>query len=405
MDTKKILSALAAAGILTTGVIGANVNATTEEEYLKPVGVYQKLVEGKNVVPYVLKDKNTLLTVKDIKAEFANLTSVKGSTEINDADTLGTGDTFVAGEVEYTVVVYGDVTGDGKISTADAVAIQKYFVGKDRTLNAVQLEAGDVANTEDSTVNDISTADALAIQKYFVGLRDSIIDNLPPAEDVEGPVISGVTNGDTIYVKQGAEYALPEVTAEDAVDGEVEVKMSIADNKEFSTENEDTFTITYSAQDSLEHVTTATITVIVDGTAPRADVKYSTTQPTKDGVTVTIQAGELLNENAIPEGWTLSEDKTSISKVYTVIVNNEEITIQDAAGNEAKAYVTISNIDSEVDNVQISYSVEQTQPTNSDVKVTISADEEIQLVEGWAYVENSDNKSIEKTYSERYKAL
>ena len=48
MDTKKILSALAAAGVLTAGVLGANVLASTDTEaegteYLKPVGVYKKI--------------------------------------------------------------------------------------------------------------------------------------------------------------------------------------------------------------------------------------------------------------------------------------------------------------------------------------------------------------------------
>ena len=113
MDTKRILSALAAAGILTASVFGANVKATTGEEYLKPVGVYQKLVEGKTVVPYVLRDKNTPVTVKDIKSEFENLTLINGNAVTDESAVLGTGDIFTANGIEYTIVVYGDVTGDG----------------------------------------------------------------------------------------------------------------------------------------------------------------------------------------------------------------------------------------------------------------------------------------------------
>ena len=56
MDKKKIISSLALAGILTASVLGANVNASAATEYLKPVGVYKKLVEGRTVVPYVLQN-------------------------------------------------------------------------------------------------------------------------------------------------------------------------------------------------------------------------------------------------------------------------------------------------------------------------------------------------------------
>lgn len=393
MDTKKILSALAAAGILTAGVFGANVKAT-DTEYVKPVGIYQQLIQGKTVVPYVLKDKATAITVKDIKAEFPELSLVNGLAVASEEQTLGTGDTFTANDVEYTIVVYGDVNGDGIITTADAAIAQSNFT-EIVDLNDVEAEAADVLND-----GIITTADAAVIQSYFVEQIDSIITELPPVEDNEGPVLSGVTDGETIYVKQGADYTLPQVTANDEFDGKTEVTMTIADDKEFSTANEDTYTITYSSMDSLSHETSATITVVVDGTAPKVDVTYSTTEVTKDGVTVTINGGELLNEKAIPDGWTLSEDGMSISKVYTIIVNQEEVTVSDKAGNEAKAYITVNNIDSEVENVQISYDKDQSKLTNTDVKATISSDEEIQLIDGWAYVESSDNKKIEKTYNE-----
>ena len=96
MDKKKIFSSLALAGIMTASVLGTNVNATIEkQDYLKPVGIYQKLVEGELVVPYVLQ-KNTSLTAKDIKCEFANVETIGGKpvAEIEDSFILKTGDTF-----------------------------------------------------------------------------------------------------------------------------------------------------------------------------------------------------------------------------------------------------------------------------------------------------------------------
>ena len=96
MDTKKILSALAAAGILTASVFGANVKASTTDEYIKSVGVYQKLIEGKTVVPYVLNDAKTPVKVKDVKAEFENLQLVNGTAITDENAELKTGDTFKA---------------------------------------------------------------------------------------------------------------------------------------------------------------------------------------------------------------------------------------------------------------------------------------------------------------------
>ncbi len=390
MDTKKILSALAAAGVLTAGVLGANVKASTDTEaegteYLKPVGVYKKLIEGKNVVPYVLKDKATAVTVKDVKAQFADLELVNGNAVTDESVTLGTGDTFTAGGKEYTIVVYGDANGDGIISTADALDIQKNAINK-LELDAAKAEAADVAND-----GEVTTLDALNVQKYVVGKLSPVIDSLPPIEDEEGPVINGVVDGETFYAKlNDASFALPAVTAVDEVEGEV----ALTTEGEFNIAEEGSYTVKYSAEDSLGNKSEATITVVVDGTTPSSEVRYSTTVLTKDGVTVSIISNEILK---VPEGWEATDDGMTIKKLYMENVENEEVTVSDLAGNETKEYITISNIDAVV-NADISYDV--TEPTNGVVKATITSDEEIGLVDGWAYVADSNKTAIEKSYEE-----
>ena len=170
MDKKKILSSLAAAGILTASVLGANVNASTN---LESVGVYKNLVAGKTVVPYVLKDSETPVTVRDVKAEFGNLQLVNGNAVTSEDAKLGTGNTFKANNVEYTVLVYGDVNGDGKLSTADARLIQKVAMeSEDTSFNAVQTEAADVADND----GKISTKDARAIQQFVMKNQDTYIN-------------------------------------------------------------------------------------------------------------------------------------------------------------------------------------------------------------------------------------
>lgn len=460
MDKKKILSSLALAGILTASVLGSNVNATNEEEYLKPVGVYKKLIEGKNVVPYILRKANDPVTVKDIQSEFTKLELVNETTITDMNATIRTGDTFRANGIDYTVVIYGDVNKDGKISAKDATLIQKIALKKETNVDDVQKEAADVNNN-----GKITAKDALAIQKYVLKKETFVMDELPPIEDVtkpvlngvndgekrtinlndteftlpkvtaiddydgeidviisgevnvteegeypivytatdragnkatatltvvvdnQAPIISGVEDGQKIYVKlNNNEFVLPEVIATDAVDGEIKVSKTGT----FDVTEEGEYQIEYTATDSLNHVATATVTIVVDGTPPKAKVEYSTTVVTKEDVTVTIISDELLN---VPTGWEALEDGKSIKKVYTQNVKDEKLRVSDKAGNETEVNITIANIDKEV-KASPSYSV--TTPTNGIVTATIISDEPLQEVQGWTLA--SDKMSMIKDY-------
>ncbi len=66
----------------------------------------------------------------------------------------------------YPVVIYGDLNGDGKISMADLVRMDRHLIGK-ITLSGPQLEAGDVNRKGDS----ISMGDIVALDKYLIGKR------------------------------------------------------------------------------------------------------------------------------------------------------------------------------------------------------------------------------------------
>ncbi len=475
MDKKKIFSSLALAGIMTASVLGTNVNATTEkQDYLRPVGVYQKLVEGELVVPYVLH-KNTPLTAKDIKCEFVNVETIGGKpvAEIEDSFILKTGDSFKVKDNtrQYTIIIYGDVNGDGRITTLDASMIQKIALKDTNTIAKVSkfaLEAADVVN--DINIHNVTTMDAARVQKYVLGIgqMESVINQLPPVEDVTPPVIHGVTNGDKLYINlndvqyenqmpsvtatddydgavevvmtgevkiaEEGEYAiiytaidtagnqatatltvvvdnqapelkgitdgekfylkindsnftLPEVTAEDAVDGEV----TVTKTGTFDVTTEGEYEIVYEAIDSIENKTTATVTVVVDGSAPKADVNYSTTVPTKEDVMVTIISDEPIQT---PEGWELAEDGLSMKKSYTGNVN-ERLMVSDLAGNETEVQIIITNIDKKVIATP-SYSTSN--PTKGTVTATITSDEVLQEVDGWSLA--SDKMSMTKAYTQ-----
>jgi len=79
----------------------------------------------------------------------------------------------------------------------------------------------------------------------------------------------------------------------------------------------------------------------IDKTGPSVKVEYSTKNPTKENVKVTITSNEEIQSVT---GWTLSSDKKTLTKEYTENTI-ETITIKDLAGNETQVNIEITNID------------------------------------------------------------
>ena len=81
----------------------------------------------------------------------------------------------------------------------------------------------------------------------------------------------------------------------------------------------------------------------IDRRPPKANVNYSTIEPTGKNVTVTIEVDEDIQE---VEGWSLSQDKRHLTKEYEE--NQSEIVeVKDLAGNTKNVEVNVKNIDKE----------------------------------------------------------
>ena len=130
----------------------------------------------------------------------------------------------------------------------------------------------------------------------------------------------------------------------------------------------------------------------IDMVELQAEVKYSTTELTRETVKVTIKANKDIQS---VEGWVLEEDGETLTKVYTQN-KKEEVTICDFAGNEKKVTITISNIDTTAPEVEVKYSTTKT--TTENVTVEIVANEQITGIEGWSL--SSDKTTLTKTYSQ-----
>lgn len=114
---------------------------------------------------------NTDCTVESIKNEFMNadlMFTDKNGNVLEDTDLAGTGTVISfsnGGKVvdEVTIVVTGDMTGDGKVNNRDVAMIVRYLVEKE-TADPAQMVAIDVNG--DGAVNN---RDAAMVSRYLVG--------------------------------------------------------------------------------------------------------------------------------------------------------------------------------------------------------------------------------------------
>lgn len=110
------------------------------------------------------------LTVTDGTAK---ITAADGTTEKTEG-VVATGDILQVSDangkvcISLPVLIYGDVNGDGKISTIDLRIIQKHILGI-AVIEGLPLTAADVNGD-----GKASTIDLRMIQKYILGLSDSL---------------------------------------------------------------------------------------------------------------------------------------------------------------------------------------------------------------------------------------
>ena len=156
------------------------------------IRIYGSLVAGKNIVAYALPDSQDVVTANTLKEQFGNQVIVKDGI-------LGTGDTFSLNGQTYTILVYGDVNGDGKVTTLDALNTAKVDQGN-QTVDAVKEEALDVV--KDANKDNEENANALAqqafiLKKQYNTQNNTIIDIYPqePGNDVNGIDASTATSG------------------------------------------------------------------------------------------------------------------------------------------------------------------------------------------------------------------
>ena len=121
---------------------------------LVPSAELKDILEEQKIVDYNIVDENGNISEKDSEKL---ATGYKLNILKNDKKTV---------EKSYTLIKKGDVNGDGKINSKDAISILKHYVDLEK-ISGTFLIAADVSNDE-----KVNSKDALSILKFYVDLED-----------------------------------------------------------------------------------------------------------------------------------------------------------------------------------------------------------------------------------------
>lgn len=97
----------------------------------------------------------------------AGYTIYSGSTKVT-SGLVGTGMTAVSSSATVTIVVTGDVSGDGKITITDVVKLQKSVVGSG-SLSGAYAKAADINGDGKVTITDVVQAAQVTVGQRTIG--------------------------------------------------------------------------------------------------------------------------------------------------------------------------------------------------------------------------------------------
>jgi hypothetical protein len=131
-----------------------------DENYLNDAGIYLTPYDGNGVnvldeFVYGMWDK---LTFEDAKNLFEDAESIT----TNESGYVGTGAVFTYGDIDYTVVILGDIDGNGTVTSTDYVRIKSNLTGS-YALDKVSKDAADIDNNE-----NITATDYLRVKSHFL---------------------------------------------------------------------------------------------------------------------------------------------------------------------------------------------------------------------------------------------
>ncbi len=249
--------------------------------------------EGDNrYIPIYYNNYKEQITREDIISKFAS----RGvEVESISSTTIGTGTVIktkstVFGTTynsTYTVIIYGDVNGDGKVNVLDINKIVEYYLNKGAGSSNLTGAYAKAANVEEISKNQINVLDINRIVG-FMFYENAVVEVLPyadsnPSIDKIPPTIE--LNGDsTVRVIIGEKYNELGVTVKDNLDPHVRVTAE-PDPNGVDTSYEHTVNITYTAEDAAGNKSSVTRTVKIE---PKSEVIMALDHPEKEYIAISL---------------------------------------------------------------------------------------------------------------------
>ena len=137
-----------------------------EIEFLKPLKTDGFEISGVNF------RENTIFEIKQLIKTNLELEFLNNKGEVLDEnEKIGTGSIIKVKEDdkllrEYKFILYGDITGDGKINSTDLLVLQRYILELDK-LDDIYLKAGNINKNGKKP----TSVDLLLIQRHILGLK------------------------------------------------------------------------------------------------------------------------------------------------------------------------------------------------------------------------------------------
>lgn len=281
-----LLTGLATVTIGTAGILHTNYMQQPEEKSTKmqtynyhPDNILDNVFEQGNVtyLPFIFENANQTISKEFIISEFAK----KGLTITSTLpDVVGTGTKITVKENNnkvYTVLVYGDVNGNGIVNLADAQLMILHYKKNPEIADKASLIAGNVSNGNNNNI--INLADAQRVIMFKQGsknLNKLVVVEPTSLKEVDkiAPVIT-IKGDKTIELEEGATYTDEGATALDNYDGDLTSEITriiefVAEGTtqkvkvgQVDTSKVGTYTITYSVVDSNNNPSAAIRTVII----------------------------------------------------------------------------------------------------------------------------------------------
>lgn len=125
----------------------------TKEISVKSISSNVYKFEGTNIVG--IKPGTTVETFKSNIIGSGIQVLNQSGTELTTGQTVGTGMTMKSGTETYTLIISGDLNGDGQITATDLAKIKQHLIEL-RLLEGAYLEAANVDGDEEVTITDLS---------------------------------------------------------------------------------------------------------------------------------------------------------------------------------------------------------------------------------------------------------